>query len=71
MVSTKSHILLTAIIIFVSNAVRGQLILEEGFESGRQPFKPTDKSRGNIFKPSGNSPEVVEAFDARAGKHVL
>ncbi len=38
----------------------GQLIVEEGFESGKLPFKA-----------SGNAPEVVHAPEARAGKHVM
>ncbi len=38
----------------------GQLIIEEGFESGK--FE---------FKVSGNTPEVVQIADARAGKYVM
>ena len=39
---------------------QGRLIIEEGFESGKLPFRA-----------SGNAPEVVQATDARAGKYVM
>ena len=39
---------------------QGRLIIEDGFESGKLPFKA-----------SGNAPEVVQATDARAGKYVM
>ena len=38
----------------------GQLIIEEGFESGKL-----------VFNASGNPPEVVQTPDARAGKYVM
>ena len=44
----------------VSSSEGDRLIIEEGFESGVLPFKP-----------SGNAPEVVLGTDARAGKYVM
>lgn len=43
-----------------AQSLGGQLIIEEGFESGK--FN---------FKVSGNPPEVVPVTDARAGKYVM
>jgi hypothetical protein len=37
-----------------------RLIIDEGFESGRL-----------AFRPSGNSPEVIQVPDARAGRYVM
>ena len=44
----------------IFSSEEGRLIIEEGFESGALPFKP-----------SGNAPEVVQTTDARAGKYVM
>jgi polysaccharide lyase-like protein len=44
----------------IFSSEEGRLIIEEGFESGVLPFKP-----------SGNAPEVVQTTDARAGKYVM
>jgi len=49
----------------------GQLIVEEDFESGRQPVRPTIGSRGVVLKPSGNAPKVVKVSDSRAGAFVM
>lgn len=38
----------------------GRLIFEEGFESGKPPYRA-----------SGNSPEVIKVSDARAGDYVM
>ena len=38
----------------------GQLIFEDGFESGKPPYRA-----------SGNSPEVIKVSDARAGDYVM
>ena len=43
-----------------SDTKEGQLIVDEGFESGELPFHT-----------SGNSPEVIRVTDARAGKYVM
>ena len=43
-----------------NDTLQGHLIVEEGFESGMLPFKP-----------SGNSPEVVNVPDARASNYVM
>lgn len=39
---------------------QGRLLLEEGFESGKPPYRA-----------SGNSPEVIKVPDARAGDYVM
>ena len=38
----------------------GQLIFEDGFESGKPPYRA-----------SGNSPEAIKVSDARAGNYVM